>query len=258
MTDDKTAQPDLENWLITEAISASDSGDYDQSYLYYERAFSIAPTSALLAYNWAITALRRRDRNQIAACASRLAAFAPEDWRTSMAQAYLMEVEGEAEKGWQLCQQAYEKVGNIEKLDEVGFITADVLLFAYRNEIKTGLQEIVGQVYEVGVFSENVLGALRKLDGKLSRHAFDYLVLIEGDFSNTAFPDSKSYVRSYRVLAEGAEEAGQTAVDFESRCGGVGLKISSVEKKGQEETEVELGVWWRLQAQVIAGTDSPA
>ena len=246
------SDPNLEDWLITQAISHSNSGDYEQSYLYYKRAFSLAPRSTLLNYNWAITALRRGDRQQIAACASRLAALAPEAWHTTMAQAYLMEVEGETEKGWQFCRQAYEKVRNTEELDDAGAITADVLLFAHRNELKTRVGEILPQVYKVGVFSESVLAALRKLEGKLSQHAFDYSVLIEGDFANPAFPDSTRYVRSYRVLAEDEGEAGQTAVDFEFKCGGMGLKISSVEEKGREENVVELGVWWRLAAQVIS------
>lgn len=251
MTDDNTSQSNLEHSLIEQAISASYSGDYEQSYLYYQRAFSLAPASATLNYNWAITALRRGDRDQLAACASRLTAVAPEDWRSAMAQAYLTEIDGEPERGWQSCQQAYEKVRVTEDLNEIGVITASVLRFAHHNQIKAGLSEVVEQVYEAGVFSERVLEALRKLEGKLSQHAFDYRVLIEGDFCEPAFPNSTRYIRNYRVLADNPEQARDMALNFESKCGEAGLVVSSVKQRGREESEVYLGVWWRSDARVI-------
>lgn len=40
MTDDGS-QTQLEDWLLTQAISASESGE---AYRYYSRAFSLAPT----------------------------------------------------------------------------------------------------------------------------------------------------------------------------------------------------------------------
>lgn len=252
MTYDHASRLKLEDWLLTQAISASDTGDYDEAYRYYSRAFSLTPTSVLLSYNWAITALRRGDRQQLAVCASRLLTIAPEDWRTSIAQAYLTEVNGEAQTGWELCQQTYERVRNTKALKVVEALTPDVLLFAYRNQLKTGLEEIISQVFETGAFPEGVLDALRKIEGRRSRRAFDYSVVVEGDFSEPAFPTSDRYVRSYRVLAEDEEEASQTVIDFESRCGEKGLKVISVEAKGSEDTEVELGVWWRLAARLIA------
>jgi hypothetical protein len=41
------------------------------------------------------------------------------------------------------------------------------------------------------------------------------------------------------------------ALDFEARCGEKGLRVSSVEEKS-EACEDNLGVWWRLEAQVIS------
>ena len=241
---------DAHQW-VSQAITDSYAGDYEQAYGAYQRAFELEPSSVSLNYNWAITALRRGDHLQINECAIRLMDAAPGDWRTLMAQAYSAELSNEIQSGWQFSLRAYAQAGSRRDHEELAAATADVLWFAYRNRLQGQSAEIIDQVFDEGSFSESILDVLRKLSGKRSDRAVDYAVLVEGDFANPAFPKSSRYVRSYRVLAESKGEAGQMALDFEARCGEKGLRVSSVEEKS-EACEDNLGVWWLLQAQVIS------
>ena len=244
----KTTSLDEAHEWVSQAITYSDAGDYERAYEAYQRALELEPTSVSLNHNWAISALKQGDRLKTAECVNRLMNAAPEDWRTSMVQAYLAELSNEIQSGWEFSQRAYAQAHSKGNYEDLVAATPDVLLFAYRNRLQNQLGEIIDQVFEKGAFSESILNALRKLFGKPSDRAVDYTVLIEGDFPNPAFPNSSRYVRSFRVLAESKGQACRMALDFEARCGEKGLRIISVEKKS-EPCEENLGVWWRLDAQ---------
>ena len=241
---------DAHQW-VSQAIAHSDARDYERAYEAYQRALELEPSSVSLNYNWALSALKRGDRIKTAECANRLMDAAPEDWRTSMAQAYLAELSNEVQSGWGFSQRAYAQAQSKGNNEELVWATAAVLWFAFRNRNDNQLGEIMHQVFKECAFSESIFDALRKLSGKRSDRAVDYVVLVEGDFPNPAFPQSSRYVRGYRVFARSQGEACQMAMDFEARCGEKGLRIISVNKKSAP-CEESLGVWWRLDAQIVS------
>ncbi|MCZ7646550.1 MAG: tetratricopeptide repeat protein [Planctomycetota bacterium] len=250
---------DAHEW-ISLAIVCSNAEDYAKAREAYEKARELEPDSVSLHFNRAQTAARQDDRETLAACVATLERLAPEDWRTELARASLAERDGAAWQGWEACRRAFERaagqaatLGCAEAEECVAIAAASTLTYAARNRLGEHAGEFVAQVFDAELFDECVLAALRRLEGAHSRHAREFDVLLEGRRNEASEDDGADpdeapapgarFFRSLRVWADDAEQAGQLALDFERRCGGVDLEIGSVER-GAATGAAHLGVRW--------------
>ncbi|MBE7463346.1 MAG: tetratricopeptide repeat protein [Planctomycetes bacterium] len=266
---------DAHEWIAL-AIVHSDAGHYEQAGEAYRKAHALDPDSISLHFNWATTASRQRDRTQTAACLTALERLAPDDWRSELARAYLAEQEGAAWQGWEACQRAVERAAELSEAAEHDESAADpapaaacaALWYAVRNRLADHAKPFVEQLFEHQLFDENILGALRALEGTRCPKARDFHVLLEGELPpemdeeqrNDPFEradvesDACRFFRSYRVWAEDSDQAGRFALEFERRCGGRALEVGAVEQ--QEETrEAHLGVAWCSEAWIYEEGD---
>ena len=247
---------DADEWVAMGAVQ-SDLGNFDKAAEAFQAAQRINPISVELYYEWAVSAVAQDDRDRVAASADRLAELAPDHWRTLMIAARLAEIEGRTWQGWETCLRAYELAARTDDEAERSEAAANFLYYAVRNRLGGHTEGFVDRLFKQGPITEDVLAGLRELADRHSDQAAQYIVLIEGDAPGPADagpkPEEESkyrYFRSYGVLAENEGQARDLVVEFETRCGGRGLRVDAVEPEG-DPIEDYLGVAWRSSLAVI-------
>ena len=260
---------DPHEW-ISLAIVHSDEERWEQATRAYERAERLDPENLSLHYNWMVTASRRGDRKRLETERDRLVKLAPEDWRTAMALASTAEAANEIGRGWSECERAWKLAIRIDGEALEGAATA-ALAYANRHALDEHAAELVEDVFQCEVFAEAVLDELREIGGaKPEAGLGDWLVRLEGDLAAPDILDTFTgeeanaaghaykYLRGYRVFALTEAEATAMAIAFEKRCGGVGLTVEAIERKGDSDDEEAPGVWWRAsQAPAFPASEAP-
>lgn len=259
---------DPHEW-ISLAIVHSDDERWEQATRAFERAERLDPENLSLHYNWMVTAARRGDQKRLEAERDRLVKLAPEDWRTAMALASTAEVANEIGRGWTECERAWKLAIRMDGEALEGAASA-ALAYANRHGLVEHAAELVEEIFQCEVFDETVLDELRRIGAKEEPGLADWLIRLEGDLSGPDILDTFSddeaeaddhsykYLRGYRVFAKNEASAVEMAMAFETRCGGLGLTVESIERKGSAEDDEVPGVWWRAaQAPAFPSTEDP-
>jgi tetratricopeptide (TPR) repeat protein len=236
---------DAEVWKAL-GIVESDRRRFAEAYDAFRHAVELSSEPEDVYYNWAITAVRNSDVEQQRLCIDRLQDIDPEGWRTLLTRADQEEVEKNVWPAWELLCEAFENslVGETEDESEEdedvrGYITAALLRFAYRNDLREHAQDYILRIFEERLFSEEVLEALQAFDGRFSNTATSYQVVVK----RIAEEDAAYVV--YGVAANDADEAGRIARSFEERCvPGAETSLYAIHQLNMPD-EGRLGVYWR-------------
>ena len=237
---------DAEAWKAL-GIVESDRREVDAAYAAFEKAASIGDDPTDVYFNWAITAVRQNDLEQIEQCIAKMQAADPEDWRTLLTQADYEEAQDNIWPAWEAVCEAFDAVfEESEDFESSGYVAAALIHFAVRNDMGVHVGERIDRIFEEGLYSEDVLQALLTLDGRLSNAAKSHQVVLKASADAPEEEGDAHRFVVYGVSAENAAEAGDIAIEFESKYGAGTWEIYSLQEiTGPDEGQV--GVYWRSE-----------
>lgn len=229
---------DAEIWKAL-GIVESDRRRFTEAYAAFQKAAECTDDPEDIYFNWAITAARQNDLEQLERCIEQLQDLDAESWRTLLARADYEEAEGHVWPGWELLCEAFETALDDEEDEEArSYVAASLLRYAYRHEMADHASEAVLQMFDQGLFAEDVLEALQALEGRLSNAAISYQVVLRTE------RDGRDRFIVYGVAADNADEAGRLAVEFEGRCSHDAWDLYSIHQLTTPD-EGRIGVYWR-------------
>ncbi len=235
---------DAEAWKSL-GIVESDRKKFTESYDAFRRALDHTDEPEDVYFNWAITAVRSEDAEELERCITKLQDIDPEGWRTLLARADYEEAEEHVWPAWELLSEAFERALDSDDEEEdddeaKAYVAAALLRFAARNDMREHAAEHVLRLFEERILSSEVLEALEELEGRLSNSAASYQVMLR-----SPDPDRVRYI-VYGVSADSADEAGQIAIAFEERCSATSWTLYMIHQLTQPD-EGRIGVYWRSQ-----------
>ena len=129
-----------------------------------------------------------------------------------------------------------------EDFESCGYVAAALIHFAVRNDMGVHVENPIERIFKERLYSEDVLQALLRLDGRLSNAAKSHQVVLKASAEGAEAAAERYIV--YGVAADDAEEAGKIAVEFEAKFGPRTWEIYSLQQiTGPDERQV--GVYWR-------------
>ncbi len=236
--------PDDDEAWKSLGIVESDRKKFDEAYEAFRRALDHTDQPEDVYFNWAITAVRRDDEEELERCITKLQDIDPEGWRTLLARADYEEAEEHIWPAWELLCEAFDRVLDDEDADEEdadearGYVSAALLRFAARHDMREHAAEHILRIFEEGIFDSEVLEALEVLEGRLSNSAASFQVMLRSPHA-----DRPRYL-VYGVSADSPDEAGEIAITFEERCSGERWALHMIHQLTQPD-EGRIGVYWR-------------
>ena len=238
---------DGEAWVGLGVIY-SDLGKFDDAYAAFTKATTVDYDQEETYYNWAITAVRHQDLEQVLKCIEELQELNPVGWRTLMTRADFEESQDHIWPAWEILLEAFEEALEDEHLDEASrdYVIATVLRFANRNKMHEHASEVVERIFDDALFGEEVLGALQILDGHASNTAASFQVVLKTtvDATDNVFIDSTERFIVYGISAVDPDQALKYALEFESKCSTEEWAADSIYQLSDAD-EGLLGVYWR-------------
>lgn len=236
---------DGEAWQAL-AVVESDRGELEAAYAAFERAAGLAEEPAEVYYNWAVTAVRRRDVATIERCVEKLQDIDPEDWRTMLVRADWEETEENLWAAWELLNEALAEVLNEENEEHddpvlQSYVAATVLRFAQRHDMGDHADETITAIFQHRVFEQETLEALRQFQARFSNQARSFQVVLE-----VAEDGSFPHYVVYGVSAATPDEAAEIAQDFQRRVKPEPCKAHSIGALTNPD-EGAVGVYWRSE-----------
>lgn len=200
-----------------------------------------------LFYAWAQVARLLDDGDRLTRAIKKLMAAAPDDPRTLLARGFAADRAGVAGPGWNMFQKAFEAAAADEDLVLLHYTAECAFEFVQKHGLGEAQEELIEMVFDEGVFTEPVLGHLRRIEGADEAEATDFAVAVRGVLPPEDEEEQAEaplpYVRWINVFASDAAEAGRLAVAFEGRAGGEKVELEAVEA-GDAAGLQRLGVWW--------------
>ncbi|MFP6584031.1 MAG: tetratricopeptide repeat protein [Candidatus Hydrogenedentota bacterium] len=238
---------DGEAWIGLGVIY-SDLGNFQSAYDAFEKASKVDFDQEEVYYNWAITAVRNQDTEQIQQCIEELQELNPNGWRTLMTRADYEEGQDHIWPAWEILLEAFDEAIEDEELDPASrdYVIATILRFANRNQMHEHASEVVTRIFDEGLFGEDVLGGLQILEGKASNTAASYQVVLKTNVEesdNVFFEGSERFI-VYGVSSQDPDQALVFAQAFESKCSTETWAMDSIYQLSDAD-EGLLGVYWR-------------
>ncbi len=236
---------DAEAWKAL-GIVESDRREPDAAYAAFEKAASIGDDPTDVYFNWAITAVRQNDLEQIEQCIAKMQAADPEDWRTLLTKADYEEAQDNIWPAWEvLCEALDAAFEEDEDFESCGYVAASLIRFAARNDMGVHLGDHLDRIFAEALHSEDLLQALLAFDGRLSNAAKSHQVVLKSALDGPEEAGADRYV-VYGIAAEDPEAAGEIAVEFEAKYGPGTWEIFSLQEiSGPDEGHI--GVYWRSE-----------
>jgi tetratricopeptide (TPR) repeat protein len=243
----KQEPTDGEGWVAL-AVLQSDIGEFDNAYKAFEKATTTEHDLEDIYYNWAISAVRHQDNEQIEYCIEKLQNMNPLGWRTLITRADYEEAQDHIWPAWEILREAFDEALEDEDLEPESrdYVVATLLRFANRNKMNEHADEILTRIFDEALFNEEVLGALQILEGHGSNRTSSHQVVLQTkveDSSNVFFDNDDRYI-IYGVSAENADQALELAKSFESKCSTVEWSAHSIHQLSEPD-EGLLGIYWR-------------
>ncbi len=244
---------------VSLAIVNSDLGDFETAFEAYRKAEVIEPTVSLY-FNWAITADRCKDKEQMAKCAASLEALSPHDPRTCLSRGQLMGVEGQVDQGWDETVKGFDAIAPDETREARAAYVEHVLRYAFEYDIVSRAEKLIAHIFAERLFTDGILRVLNEIEDRAFNSARCYDMLIEGSpIDQDAVSDPNhpevvfDYARPYAVWAESADQAGEMALAFEKRIGyGRDLRVDEIEVIDEsDEEDTLLGVVFCLPGAML-------
>lgn len=256
----KLAPEDANEWMSL-ATALSDMEAYEAAYEAFKQATDLEPTAAATWYNWAISAIRRRDRLTLASCLERIEKLAPRDWRSAATRALLHEYDGDVQGGWIASRRAIELADRQDEGEDerIGAIVA-CLNYAVRHNLTTPATDILERCFSEDLFDADVLDALRTLNDQRCDAAGEYEVVLDSavpplmaeELDDRRVLEDERYrlVRHYQVFAESEEHATNIVLQFEAHAGATDLVVQSVAELRRDVVAV-LGIAFRSRGYLV-------
>ncbi len=223
----------------------SERGEFDAAYKAFDEAIARGADAQEAYFNWAITAVQREDTAKLKACLNQLQKLDSEGWRTHLIRAEWEETNGNQWPAWEALAAAREAASDdIEEPDDDApeYAALASLEFAERHKMSGHLDEVIEYVFALGLFSDDILEAMRVATGRLSRELRSYQVVLESPTREDE--DGETGYLVYGVAAESEDEAAELATKFQSACEGPDFEVYSVTAISPPD-EGHVGVYWR-------------
>lgn len=238
---------DGEAWVGL-AVIYSDLGDFNSAYDAFAKATNVEYDQEEVYYNWAITAVRNQDTEQVQRCIEALQDLNPNGWRTLMTRADYEEGQDHTWPAWEILLEALDEAIEDEDLDAASrdYVIATILRFANRNQMHEHASEVVTRIFDEGLFGEEVLGALQILESKASNTAASYQVVLKTtveESKDVFFEGSERFI-VYGASAQDPDQALESALAFESKCSTEVWSMDSIYQLSDAD-EGLLGIYWR-------------
>ena len=158
---------DGEAW-ISLGVLQSDQGRFEVAYQSFKNASTTEHDQEDVYYNWAISAVRNQDEEQVERCIEELQELNPTGWRTLITRADYEEAQEHIWPAWEILLEAFEEALDDEVLDDESrdYVVATLLRFANRNHMKEHAGDVVTRIFDEGLFGEEILGGLQILEGR--------------------------------------------------------------------------------------------
>lgn len=240
---------DGEAW-ISLGVLQSDQGRFEVAYQSFKNASTTEHDQEDVYYNWAISAVRNQDEEQVERCIEELQELNPTGWRTLITRADYEEAQEHIWPAWEILLEAFEEALDDEVLDDESrdYVVATLLRFANRNHMKEHAGDVVTRIFDEGLFGEEILGGLQILEGRGSVRAASHQVVLKAtvDSTQNVFFGTENLFIIYGVCAENPEQAEEFARDFEARCSTNDWVTYSIHRLNEPD-EGLLGVYWRSE-----------
>ena len=132
------------------------------------------------------------------------------------------------------------------------FAAHTALSYLNDHKMEDQTKEFVDALFAHGTLGEAVLSELRRMEGKQSSKASDYLVVLRGEVSADDYEPAQEWIeedggapyfyRSFRVLADSEDDAGQFAIRYAKRVDDMAADVDKVELM-ESGIEAHTGVW---------------
>jgi tetratricopeptide (TPR) repeat protein len=241
---------DAHEW-ISLAIVLCDMRQIEDAEQAYWRAAGLEPSNVSLHFNWLISAQRAGDLERARDALKKLTAIAPQEWRTKVAEAYILEKSGDAVGAFRLGRHVFldliaERTDDASNkaLDYVARRISEIALRSH-DQFPAEAEEFVGDLFAEEIFTDETLVLIRALEQPKTSDLFAHALQIEALYRDQDEPFA-CFV-NYRVLARDKEEAAAFAQRFEERCGAndVCVRLEEVEQLDACEGPTHAGVCWR-------------
>lgn len=223
-----------------------ESGDLKAAYKAYEDAAEFSEDPRPHLFQCAQLAEANEDAETVHRSAERLKVIEPQGWRTLIAEAMYLELIDDPVSSWEAYRDALDEAAEAEDDDGVDISLASIFLFAADHEMAEEIGDYVSRAFDEDRLTETVLGALQLLEGRPSRAATSFQVVLRTRASepqdNGEEPELQ--FRIYGVTAETADAAILAAKNFERRCTSLSWEIDSAQRIS-EPAQGHLGVYWR-------------
>ena len=228
--------PDFGTGWLTLAEIELRRGHLQDAFAAYARAAECSEEERMdMLSAWAEAAYGVRDAAQLNDCYARLVEEDEDDWRTWLARAYLEILLENTWAAWENMQEAFEVIWDQEDDEEaISYFATIFLNFIRTNELAEHAQTHIQRLFEEDAFTFEMFRALRPLLGRYSGKARAYLVTVRSSASGKA---GRGEYRDYLVYADDDHEAGELAVEFESRCFPTAWHVHAVRAQGDPDEQ---------------------
>ena len=237
------ACPDDAHEWISLAIVECDAGNMEEAERAYWRAAGLEPDNLSLHYNWLISAVRAKDEERAAYGLKKLEAISPDDWRTKLARAHLLDRRGEILEAFRIAREAFFEVADEGDEEVLEDIAGKLLHLGRYPEARDEALRLVDDAFAVLAFPESLLDLIRELDDPERRQLTDFSVIVDSLY---VLPDdSYGCIVNYRVFATDPDEASRLATAFHLRCGARNAHADKCQEEDSPPNHHHRGVRWR-------------
>ncbi len=205
-------------------VLESEAGHLEKAYAAFASAIKAEADPEDTWFNWAVTAIRHKDTDQLRACIDQLQGINPEGWRLQMALADRDALQENLWEAWEHMTEAFDTALESEDEDAAEYVATVVLSFARRHDMAQHAESIVERIFEEELFAEPVLQSIQLLESRFSNHASSYQIVLRVTLNEVGSPEDAEF-RVFGVTANNPDEAAELACAFEARCGNPGADI---------------------------------
>jgi Flp pilus assembly protein TadD len=237
------APDDVSAW-VTLAILHSDDEEFDQAFRCYRSAEQVAPDSALLRFNWGVSAVRAGRAEEAETQLAYLRRVEVDGARPRLLKAFLLEESGDVAEATRGYDDALRHARPDDR-EELTYTLEMAMDFFARQKWRRRCETLLTRAYAANACTAELCELFRELTGKPLRRASWFSVLVEADYrrglievvrrgTDKAGPFNR-FLRAYQVVAADRDDAVATALEFARRMGETGAIVREMAEEPIED-----------------------
>jgi len=230
------APDDVSAW-VTLAILHSDDEEFDQAFRCYRSAEQVEPDSALVRFNWGISAVRAGQLETADQQLTYLQRIEPDGARPRLLKAFVLEESGEVAEATKGYDDALRHI-QLNDREELTYTLEMAMDFFARQKWRRRCETLLQRAYTSNACTVELCEVFRELTGKAVRKASWFSVLLEADYrtglaevvqrgSPKSGPFSR-FLRAFQVVAPDRDDAVATALQFARKMGETGTVVREI------------------------------